>query len=672
MSLHPLQPAAQLDLLALLDLMPASLDVELSPPPEATLTIAETPPITADEGEPLVVPALAPRRLKRLSVFVLPEGSPPTFEELMRWVGTRPDLSESSQRDLRSALRRGAQILHLPPANVLADVAKLNHDLYRHPPAAHGLGHEAFEQLVSRLRRVLRLAGWHAPETKGEARLSPVWKSFLGQVAPTGLRAGLRGLARFCEQHGLGPQDMNDALLARFMTEDATMRIFPEAHGRGSQLAHSWNRALSQQPEREGLPELRAPRHRIPYTVPLSELPETFQADVEAFAARFMPMAAKPQRGAGAGSGPGAGPWTRVSPLEAGRSRRRFRPWRPATRDTRLFSIRQAAAAVLATGIPREALISLEVLVQPLENAERILQFYLDRADGKIGSQRESISKVLTLIARHHVAVPPDDLDTLVNWHREFTPPNQLEMGPKVRECLRQLWQEDRRAILLALPAHLMERAREDNLQAHERARLQRMACIIEQLICCPMRIGNLHKLTFDKHLRYLDGPRRPSHIQLEGRETKNGQEQTFSIPKAAGDLLQTYINKGRKVLAAPGNPYLFPGQNGEGPLSTDQVRASFQATVAGATGVEVHPHAMRGFACLLFLDRFPGQYELLRRILGHADVETTRRYYTGLETMVAFEMADEALLSQRRDGRLRGEAALERLRAKPRSRRGR
>ncbi|HEV7457307.1 MAG TPA: tyrosine-type recombinase/integrase [Roseococcus sp.] len=632
--------------------------------PEATITLPdEVGPAPVPEEQLEVersAPALRPSR--QHEPFTLPAGPPPNFAALMQWVGQQQNLPESTRHDLRSALRRTAQILHQPPANVLANVSQLNHDLYRHAPAAHGMGHAAFEQLVSRLRRALRLAGWHAPDIKGEGRLSPPWKSFLGHVSPEGLRAGLRGLARYCDQRGLSPADVDDALLARFATEDAATRIFPNAHTRAPELAHSWNRALGQQPDQAGLSTVSAPRRRIPYTFPLEALPASFQADVDAFTARFTGMmVAKPMRGREGGER--AGPWTRPPLLVTGGSRRRLRPWRPATLATRQFSIRQAVAALLASGFPMEAVTSLAVLVQPLENARRILEFYLERADGKIGSQRESISKVLALIARHHLALPPEEVETLVEWHRELTPRNQLEMGPKARECLRLLWQEERRAILLALPAHLMARARQDGLEPIERARLQRAACIIELLICCPMRIGNLHRLTLTRHLRYLDGPRRPTHIQLEGWETKGHEDHDFGIPRAAGEMLQTFIREGRQLLATPGNPYLFPGQNGEGPLSTDQLRAIFQDEVEGATGVRVHPHAMRGFASLIFLTSYPGQYEVLRRVLGHKDVETTRRYYTGLESIVAFEMVDEALLSQRRDSRLRGEAALAKMR---------
>jgi integrase len=176
---------------------------------------------------------------------------------------------------------------------------------------------------------------------------------------------------------------------------------------------------------------------------------------------------------------------------------------------------------------------------------------------------------------------------------------------------------------------------------------LLRAAVIIELLIRCPMRIGNLHSLRLDRHMRYLNGPRRPSHLQIEAHEVKNRQPLDFPLPHDTGSLIRRYIDEARPVLAEPGNPYLFPGM-GQGPLSDDQVRLEFQTKVGGATGVAVHPHIMRAFAGLLFLERNPGKYEMLRRILGHARVETTISYYTGLEAALAHQAADAAILAER------------------------
>jgi site-specific recombinase XerD len=352
------------------------------------------------------------------------------------------------------------------------------------------------------------------------------------------------------------------------------------------------------------------------------------------------------------------GPWSaRVAP-EGRRPHPWVKPWRPATRDSRIFSIRQAVAALVNTGTPVDEITDLAVLVQPIHNARQILSYYLDRADGAPGSQREQVAKVLLLIARYHVPASDEDVEDVRGWFKEVSAPAQFEMGDKARNALRQLAAPRARAILLALPEHLARTARDESLARIERARLLRAAVMIERLLRCPMRLSNLQGLRLDRHIQYLDGPRRPSHITIDGREVKNGECLDFPIPREAGDLIQTYLRDARPLLAEPGNQYLFPGL-GAAPLSTDQLRVEFQSKVEGATSVAVYPHLMRAFAGLLFLEAHPGNYEMLRRILGHRDVETTVRYYTGLERELAFKLSNAALLRQRHATRAMGAAAL-------------
>jgi integrase len=481
------------------------------------------------------------------------------------------------------------------------------------------------------------------------------------------LRVGLRRFARFAAERGLVPTEVTDTVLASFLDHDAATRVGGSVLSQGGDLAHAWNRATAMQPDPSQFAGLTAPRRRQPYTVALDALPASFRADLEAFVARFAPLTNASTEGAASRITltPVRGPWSpRVAP-EGRRPHRRVKPWRSATRASRIFSIRQAVAALVNTGTPVDEIMDLAVLVQPIDNARQILSYYLDRADGAPGSQREQVAKVLLLIARHHVPMLDDEVEVLQGWFREVSAPAQFEMGTKARTALRQLAAPRARAILLALPEHLARTARDDSLAPIERARLLRAAVIIELLLRCPMRLSNLQGLRLDRHVQYLEGPRRPSHITIDGREVKNGERLDFPIPREAGDLIQMYLRDARPLLAEPGNQHLFPGK-GAAPLSTDQLRVEFQSKVEGATGVAVYPHLMRAFAGLLFLEAHPGQYELLRRILGHRDVETTVRYYTGLERELAFKLSDAALLRQRSATRAMAAAALGKPRRRP------
>jgi Phage integrase family len=66
----------------------------------------------------------------------------------------------------------------------------------------------------------------------------------------------------------------------------------------------------------------------------------------------------------------------------------------------------------------------------------------------------------------------------------------------------------------------------------------------------------------------------------------------------------------------------------------TDQVFA--------ATGVRITAHQFRHAAAAILLRHRPGEYELVRRLLGHQSITTTTRFYTGLEALQATRLFGE------------------------------
>jgi integrase len=56
------------------------------------------------------------------------------------------------------------------------------------------------------------------------------------------------------------------------------------------------------------------------------------------------------------------------------------------------------------------------------------------------------------------------------------------------------------------------------------------------------------------------------------------------------------------------------------------------------AIGLRLTVHQFRHAAAAIYLKHRPGDYETVRRLLGHRDIQTTIRFYCGLETMQATE----------------------------------
>ena len=54
------------------------------------------------------------------------------------------------------------------------------------------------------------------------------------------------------------------------------------------------------------------------------------------------------------------------------------------------------------------------------------------------------------------------------------------------------------------------------------------------------------------------------------------------------------------------------------------------------ATGLVITVHQFRHAAAALWLKHHPGDYETVRRVLGHRNLQTTINFYCGLETTQA------------------------------------
>ncbi len=64
--------------------------------------------------------------------------------------------------------------------------------------------------------------------------------------------------------------------------------------------------------------------------------------------------------------------------------------------------------------------------------------------------------------------------------------------------------------------------------------------------------------------------------------------------------------------------------------------------------GVEFNVHLARHFAAWNFLRMYPGQYEVIRQVLGHSSIDVTMKYYLGLEADSAAKHFDRAILGDR------------------------
>lgn len=473
------------------------------------------------------------------------------------------------------------------------------------------------------------------PSSEGGAVVWPTegspWRGLLDGLGEHE-RLPLIGFARWAEQHSIEPHAVRRETFDLFGTWVRRNRL----RRRIEELVHNATRAWERLVERvPGLVAVGVPEPRRGYTLPFDAYPETFQRDVRAFADRI-----------------GGRDLTALFAVDAnpfaatGRTRPR-KPARPATVQARLFQIRQAAAALVLNGMRPEQIVSLRTLVDPLENARAIIQHYSERGGRTAGSQVGGVAEVLRQIAKFHIGLPEEQVERLSDWRHTTSNRGSTGMPPKNRERLRAMVTPAARFRLLHLPAALIAAAARSP-RPFDAARLALIAAEIEILLICLLRLKNLRLLELDRHLR-RQGPcgRRISHIVIQPHETKNSSPVEWPVPPETARVLETYLRRYRPTLAAPSNAYLFPGR-GTAPRSDAGIAKGIIDTVARRIGVRVNVHLFRHFAAWLYPKNHPGEYEIVRRALGHRSITTTVAFYCGLEAEAAARRFDGVVLAER------------------------
>ena len=91
---------------------------------------------------------------------------------------------------------------------------------------------------------------------------------------------------------------------------------------------------------------------------------------------------------------------------------------------------------------------------------------------------------------------------------------------------------------------------------------------------------------------------------------------------------------------------YLFPGLR-----KAAKGKVSFSGQISKqiykASGLKMTVHQFRHAAGAIILKNRPGEYELVRQILGHRSIATTMRCYVGLDSIQASEIFTNMVVAE-------------------------
>ena len=272
-----------------------------------------------------------------------------------------------------------------------------------------------------------------------------------------------------------------------------------------------------------------------------------------------------------------------------------------------------------------------------------------------VGGQLAVIADTLFIIGVHFLGLTGEVADELREMRKLTQPRRKVGLTGKVRERLMQLIQPYNRSRLLLLPEGIEQEARAADPTDAKMAQRFMIAVAIEVLLVCPLRMKNLTGLRLDRHLKRLGpGGRSVTHIVIEGTETKNHDVVEWPVPPATAKLLEVWCRVWRPVMAGNGmaNPYLFPALDTANSKSQAALAEGIKGLIRRELDLAVHPHLLRHFAAWRHLNRYPGQYEIVRRALGHGSIETTIGTYCGLEGEAAARLFHGGLEQDKTEAR--------------------
>jgi len=461
------------------------------------------------------------------------------------------------------------------------------------------------------------------------APFTPEWQAFWDRAGCAGnKRRYASRLFHYCSANSINPSAVDDAVSDRFLKAlvDESFIDDPVVTHRG--IVRIWNRLITDVSGISNI-QLTVPSYKETYTTPLEELPQSLQDEVDAYFDRCA----------------GKDILDDLGPLK---------PMKPKTIKNRRYRLRQIVSGLLHQGWQIEDITSLSQIVE-VGATKSMLRYFLDRAGGNTTSQVHSLAILVKTIAKHWVGVDGAHLKALEKLCKRVDP-GMTGMTEKNRDRLRQFDDLRNVGLLLNFPKGQVDMIEAQDRGLRNEAVTVQIALAVELLFMAPIRAENLVMINLDKNIqRSRSGNQGVVHLIIPGGEVKNEVDLEFILPEETVVLLDLYLEKYHPRLVTGPCPWLFPGKENKAKTREcfgDQVSKH----VFKAIGLRVNLHLFRHIAAKFYLDNHPGGYEVVRRILAHKSMETTTRFYAGMETASASKHFDSEVLKLRDSLRAKSE----------------
>ena len=500
-------------------------------------------------------------------------------------------------------------------------------------PAAAGVKEKRFSTVKSEVAFGLRhlcLAG------KG-TYLAPMvgeWKSLWRLLPDQYARTTFSRFFRYCSARHINPADVTDSITDEFRQALVEESFVKDPRVNHQNLCRVWNSMIGVV---DGWPAVRlaVPRYAQHYILAADTFPPAFWQDVDAWLANqahadLLNLNAPP------------------------------RPLRPRTLRQYRYEVRRFASMLVLRGHDAKAITSLAYLVQP-KNVEDGLRFLLARNGNKPMRSAGDVASMLAKIAKYWVKLPVEQV-ALINRYARSVMPRGQGLGLKNRKRIAPLRDPKNLVRLFLLPQKIRKEVESRTRITRADALLIQLAVALIILTYAPLRIGSLAALHRERNLHW-SGPNMTGSLLLDidGAAVKNDQTLSFPVPTECADLIRVYLHKYHSRLTTDPNPYLFPSDVPGRPKRSDTLGKQLTKLIHRTMGLEVNPHLYRHLVHIIVLNRYPGAYAMVSRVLGHKSLQTAMSNYAGEDlaiSMRAFQGLVADVVSGRRLVRHDGSAA--------------
>jgi integrase len=520
-----------------------------------------------------------------------------TLRDVLSAIDNAEELTGKRKQDLRSAVRLAARVLGAEPQLIAADPRAIGRRLDGISHLSLGVSAGRWANSRSLLRSALKLVVPVMPGASAVALL-PQWEPLADEARKVGscwLRLGR--LLRWLSMRGITPAAITHADLDQFHAAylSDTLHSNPEQSWQAAR--QSWERMRVACPSWPQI-VLEATLNPKVFSLPWEAFPASLKAEVDLLLER---LAGKDL----SDEGPS-------------------RPLRPATLKMRTYELRTFASALVRQGLPAESLASLATCLS-LDAYKRGLQWFYERGGSKPTRTVHNLAANLKAIARHWLKADEATLAAMSRIVSRLAPPEQ-GMSSKNRDRLRPFDSQENLQAIANLPRTIRRHLETAKSAKARKKGLSTAAMAIELLLVAPIRLSNLCQLHLDHNFIKV-GDR--VHLFIPKEDVKNRTDLEFELLPETVALLDWYVSSYRK--ADLQNRYVFVSK-GLDHKDLNTLRLQIMETVKTFTGLTVNPHLFRAIAGTIYLQAYPGAYEVVRQVLGHRNIATTTNFYTGQE----------------------------------------